>query len=172
MCIQLLSSADRNPSEPSLCACLCWSFFFFPPPPGSENAGLHVYVCVYERYSANWPLIQREFLEMQFPPFLNMAVFMLGLLEYESVAPQCQGRPLPLSAPAPSLSPPLVLRPLRSPRLAHALEMRGWRGEGDQRQGRPTAYTGKRTLTNRINTPCGSLKSMRVCGCWCGCVGV
>ena len=30
-------------------------------------------------------------LEMQFPPFLCIGVFMLGLLEYESVAPQCRG---------------------------------------------------------------------------------
>lgn len=95
--------------------------------------------------------------EMQFPPFLYTGV--LGLLEYESVEPQCQGLASP-SVRSRSLS--LVHRPQRSPRLAHALDMRGCRGEGDQYQGSPTSYPGKLTVINRINTPHGSLKS--VCG--------
>lgn len=102
--------------------------------------------------------------EMQFPPFLYTGV--LGLLEYESVELQCQGLAAPSVRSPPSLSLSLVHRPRRSPRLAHALDMRGCRGEGDQCQGSPTSYTRKLTVINRINTPHGSLKS--VCGCGVG----
>lgn len=49
-----------------------------------------VCVCVREMYSG-MPFDTERVLEMQFPPFLYMGVFMLFLLEYESVAAQCQG---------------------------------------------------------------------------------
>lgn len=49
------------------------------------------------------PFDTERVLEMQFPPFLYRGVFMLGLLEYESVVPQCQAWPLALSAPSLSL---------------------------------------------------------------------
>lgn len=59
-CIQLLSSADCNPSEPSLCVYVCVSPFFshFGK---CWTACLCVSVCVCERCSAECPLIQREF---------------------------------------------------------------------------------------------------------------
>lgn len=68
--------------------------------------------------------------EMQFPPFLYAGV--LGLLEYESVEPQCQGLASP-SVRSRSLALPLA----RS--LASAVSTAGSciRHEGLERRGRP-----------------------------------
>lgn len=68
-----------------------------------ENAGLRVYVCVWEMFSG-MPFDT----EMQFPPFLYTGV--LGLLEYESVALQCQGLAAP-SVRSRSFALPLTRSP-------------------------------------------------------------
>lgn len=91
VCVQLLSSADYNPSEPSLSVCLrvcsCWSIFF--PLVWKMPDCMFVCVCVWEMFGGI-PFDTDRVLEMQFPPLLCTRVFMLGLLEYESVALQCQ----------------------------------------------------------------------------------
>lgn len=55
-------------------------------------------VCVREMFSG-MPFDTERVLEMQFPPFLYMGVFMLGLLEYESVAPRVSLSLCPLPLP-------------------------------------------------------------------------
>lgn len=141
------------------CVYVCVSPFFFLPGVGKcRTACLCVSVCVWEMFGG-MPFDTERLLEMQFPPFLYMGVFMLGFIRIWKCCAAVPGLASP-SVRSCSLALPFA----RS--LASSVSPAGSciRDEGLERRGRPTAYTGKLTITNRINTPRGSLKSVCVTG--------
>ena len=148
--------------------------FFFPV---WKNAGLHVYVClcVCMRDVRRHALWYRESFRNAISSLSVYWCIHVGFIRIW----KCCAAVLGLASPSVrSRSLAFSLRSFFWPRqslwLAHALEMRGWREEGDQRQGRPTAYTRKLAIINRINTSCISdtFKSVCVCVGVCVCVCV
>lgn len=149
------------------CVYVCVSPFFFLPGVGKcRTACLCVSVCVWEMFGG-MPFDTERLLEMQFPPFLYMGVFMLGFIRIWKCCAAVPGLASP-SVRSCSLALPFARA------LASSVSPAGSciRDEGLERRGRPTAYTGKLNITNRINTPRGSLKSVCVTGYVGGDVGI
>lgn len=162
VCIQLLSSADCNPSEPSLCECMFVLVHFFPVWKMLDC----MFMCVCMRDVQRNVLWYRESFRNAISSLSVYARIHVGFIRIWKCCAAVPGLASPSSVAAPSLSPFV-----RS--LASAVSLAGSciRDEGLERRGRPAAYTRKLAIINRINMPRISDTFKSVCLCVCVWVG-